>query len=179
MRTRGFALGCDAVRVEIRKYDDAWPKIFSRAREELTSIVGRRAVIEHVGSTSVPGLVAKPIIDILIGVNTLDPAYAESFVDVGYTYVPEHEATMPFRRFFKRYTKGSSVHVHMVVRTDPFFRDHIAFRDWLRAHPEDARAYGDLKLHLASRLDRDAYQEQKGPFIRAMTLRAVTVSEVD
>jgi GrpB-like predicted nucleotidyltransferase (UPF0157 family) len=163
-------------------YDPAWPRRFEDERAALQESIGLWATrIEHMGSTSVPGLAAKPIIDIMVGLRSLDDAgeCIPRVVALGYEYVPEFENEMPYRRFFRRDSTGHededwqptarSAHIHMVELTHWFFRDHLLFRDYLRAHPESARAYEALKHRLALEHagDREAYADAKSDFVQA------------
>jgi GrpB-like predicted nucleotidyltransferase (UPF0157 family) len=161
--------------VVVVPYDPAWPEWFERARTELGGALGGAAVtIEHVGSTSVPGLAAKPIVDIVIGVDTFARGrdVIEPVEALGYTYVPELESELPNRRYFRRYAReGEPVdyHVHMYEAGHPELLEYREFRDRLRADRELARAYEELKLELAVRFrdDRGAYTEGKEEFVRA------------
>jgi len=160
--------------IEIVDYDPTWPSAFVDARAELEAALGPCLVdIEHIGSTAVPGLAAKPVIDILVGLRSLDdtPIVVPAIEGLGYQYVPEFEVELPDRRYFRRYTNGLRTHqVHAVARTDHAWWDrHVAFRDRLRAHDEDRDAYADLKRRLAveHRDDRAAYTDAKSAFIHA------------
>ena len=170
--------------VQLVPYDERWPDLFTRAREALQTALGDPVVaIEHIGSTAVPGLAAKPIVDIMVGVDTLDHARAvliDPVEALGYAYAPEAEDEMPFRRYFRRRDpilspgfERAGYHVHMVEATHPFWGTHVAFRDHLRTHEEEAREYERLKLELAARHaeDRFAYTEAKAPFIEAVLER--------
>lgn len=134
---------------------------------------GTDVSIEHVGSTAVPGLGAKPIIDIMLGVSAL-PEVESRIAQLewrGYEYVPEYEAQLPERRYFvKPPTRPRSFHLHCVVRGSDFWRSHIEFRDYVREHPETAAAYLELKQDLAARYrtDRVAYTEGKSAFINSI-----------
>jgi len=159
-------------------YDPDWVAGFDAERERLLALFEPgEACIEHVGSTSVPELPAKPIVDMLLGVRQL--ADVERRIPAlearGWEYVREHEAVFPERRFLARPRHWPrSHHLHAVELGTPFWRDHLAFRDWLRAHPEDAAAYGRLKRELAARhgSDRSAYTEAKTSFVEAVLARA-------
>ena len=158
-------------------YDPVWVACFSAERERLLALFApREARIEHVGSTSVPGLAAKPIVDMLLGVRRL--ADVERRIPVlearGWEYVPEHEAVFPERRFLARPRRRPRTHhLHAVEIGSRFWNDHLAFRDQLRARPEDAAAYGRLKRELAARhgSDRSAYTEAKTSFVEAILAR--------
>ena len=128
------------------------------------------------GSTAVPGLAAKPVIDILIGVHRLsdDRFFLPPLADLGYTYVPEHETVFPERRYLHRIVDGRHTHhLHMVKPASEFFRVQLRFRDILRAHPEEAARYAALKYDLAARFhdDREAYTNGKSDLITAILER--------
>jgi GrpB-like predicted nucleotidyltransferase (UPF0157 family) len=160
--------------LEVRAYDPRWPELFRRAEGELRRALGEDAVaIEHVGSTAVPGLPAKPVIDIAIAVRSLSAGVVVAIEWLGYEYVPEYEDELPNRRYFHLHPEPelgpghTGYHVHVYAEGDPDFADYLRFRDYLRSHPEDAAAYGELKLRLAAEHadDRDAYQEAKSVFV--------------
>ena len=161
--------------VEIHPYDPAWPEGFAAERERLLGLFGPgEARVEHVGSTAVPGLAAKPILDLLLGVGALAVVEARipALEALGYEYIPRHEAIFPERRFFARPAprpRPRTHHLHAVVIGTPFWNDHLRFRDRLRAEPELARAYEALKRELAGRHreDREAYSEAKTDFVRS------------
>jgi GrpB-like predicted nucleotidyltransferase (UPF0157 family) len=159
-------------------HDPAWPSRFAEERDRLVALfAGVDVGIEHVGSTAVPGLAAKPVIDVLLGAPSLRdvedriPALAAD----GWSYVPEHEDALPDRRYFVKSAGGArSHHLHAVVNGSAFWRDHLAFRDFLRTHPADVRAYEALKRDLAAahRDDRAAYTDGKTAFVRGILFRA-------
>jgi GrpB-like predicted nucleotidyltransferase (UPF0157 family) len=160
-------------------YDEAWPSLFLRERGRIEGAIGPwMEGIEHIGSTAVPGLAAKPVIDIMVGVGSLDdsPVIVGRLVGIGYEYVPELERTMPSRRYFRRLTGGRRTHqIHLVERSNLGWWDrHVLFRDYLRSHPETVAEYGRLKCRLAERYrdDRQAYTEAKGDFISGVVVRA-------
>jgi GrpB-like predicted nucleotidyltransferase (UPF0157 family) len=160
--------------LELSPYSPLWPAIFEMEREHLLRILDpRSARIEHIGSTAVPGLGAKPIIDVMAGVPDL--RLVERCIDAlaaeGYRYVPEFEKAIPERRYFAK-TGGhlGSFHLHAVVYDTPFWQRHLKFRDALRADATLAADYWKLKLRLAARFpgDRAAYTDAKSSFIRAV-----------
>lgn len=132
-----------------------------------------RAEIEHIGSTSVVGLAAKPIIDIAILVESADDAIhaITPLVRLGYTCYGEAE--IPGRVYFDR-RAYEPCHIHLYVRGNPESERHLNFRDYLRAHPETAHQYAELKYALAEKFrdDRPAYTEAKTEFIRGIEARA-------
>lgn len=149
--------------IVIADYDPAWVRRFEEERAMIVRACGRDAFvrIEHVGSTAVPGLAAKPIIDIMPGVRSLD-AFAEhiaSLESLGYQYAPETERPMPelndpgmpFRRYFRKDVDGvRAFHMHTVEVTSGFWHEHLLFRNYLRTNPDEAHAYADLKRTLAA-----------------------------
>jgi putative glutamine amidotransferase len=163
---------------DIAGYDPAWAESFREEAARLRSALPGELVrgIEHVGSTSVPGLAAKPIVDIQITLSTLVPraTYVEPLEALGYRHVldpwrDEHE-------YFSRDVDGErAFQIHACLAGSDWERRHIAFRDWLRSHPEDAAAYADLKRSLARDHPRDimAYVDAKTPFIREIEQRAL------
>ena len=155
--------------VEVVDYDQDWPRAYAEERDRIAAAIGDAVLaIEHVGGTAVPGLPAKPVIDLMVGVEDIEragPAVA-GLINLGYEYVPELESQLPDRRYFRRGAPETH-HVHMVPVSSDYWADHLLFRDYLRGHPQAAEEYGELKRGLADRfrLDRDAYRAGKVPFI--------------
>jgi GrpB-like predicted nucleotidyltransferase (UPF0157 family) len=158
--------------VRIEPYDPSWPARFEEERAALADVLGDRAVggVHHVGSTAVPGLDAKPVIDILVGVTDLASSRAciEPLAALGYLYAPYRTSEMHW--FCKPEPARRTHHLHLVPTGSRRFREELAFRDHLRAHPEVAGEYGALKHRLAVRFefDREAYTDAKEEFIRAV-----------
>ena len=163
--------------VELTPYSPMWPAVFEIEKQRLYGIFGPDAVlIEHVGSTAVPGLGAKPVIDVMLGAPAL--AIVErripELVESGYRYVPEFERAIPQRRYFvKLQGHPGTFHLHAVVIDSPFWKEQLAFRDALRADAALAGRYWQLKRRLAARFpsDRAAYTDGKSDFIRAVVAR--------
>jgi GrpB-like predicted nucleotidyltransferase (UPF0157 family) len=157
--------------VVIHNYESEWPLQFAAEHVRLHPLLPG-ALIEHIGSTAIAGLLAKPIIDILIGVKSL--ADIESRIpaieSLRYQYVQKHERVLPQRRYFTKSVAGSAFHIHAVVEGGDFWLDHLAFRDALRADPELASRYAALKLQFAEqyKTDRAAYTDAKAPFIQGV-----------
>jgi len=169
--------------VIVAPYSDAWPSQFGGVRDELsTAFDGVRARIEHIGSTAVPGLPAKPVIDALLGVDALATVESRigALAERGYRYRPEYEDVLPMRRYFVRDADGGQlrVHLHAVVEGSDLWREHLAFRDVLRGDEALRAAYGMLKRDLAARFahDKTAYTDAKGPFIQAAIATALAAS---
>lgn len=161
--------------VLIADYDLRWPEEFAREKERIVRSLGDATggAIEHVGSTSVPGCAAKPIIDIMIGVRELavGERCIEPLVGLGYEYMGEYG--IPGRFYFRK-GEPRSHHIHLVEHGCDFWVRHIAFRDLLRARPDLAEQYSALKRELAGQYgaDRVGYTEAKTPFIDAVLAQA-------
>jgi len=159
--------------IEIIPYNPRWPEQYAEERTRLSQALGDVAQrIEHNGSTSVPGLAAKPVIDIQISVGTLQPmdAYRIPLQQLGYFHVPhKDDAFCPF--FHRPKEWPHTHHVHVVEAGSEEEARTLAFREYLRDHAEVAEEYANLKLALApqfsaSELDsRQAYADAKGEFI--------------
>lgn len=155
--------------------DPTWPRLFEEEKARLLAGFGAHFVaLEHIGSTAVPGLDAKPIIDILGGVTSMAAADAllEPLCAAGWDTSPEFNATLRDRRFLLRWPEGVRTHhLHLVVFASEAWRVRLLFRDRLRARPELARQYRDLKYALAKahRADREAYTAAKTNFISSIT----------
>jgi GrpB-like predicted nucleotidyltransferase (UPF0157 family) len=162
--------------VRIVPYDPSWPDRFDQEKALLEATVGRRTTggIHHVGSTAVPGLDAKPVIDILIGVDSLTASRPciESLSALGYIYAPYRPDEMHW--FCKPSPNHRTHHLHLVPTGSTRYRDELAFRDALRADRALATEYRDLKRALAveHEHDREAYTKAKGAFIRRVVLAA-------
>ena len=170
-------LGTDGGHIEIVEYRPVWTKIFDCER---AAIMERRHpwVIEvhHVGSTSVPGLAAKPLLDIMPVVANPDEGESavEAMTTLGYLYRGDNG--LPGRFYFDKIVEGRRVvHAHMYPQDHSDVGKLMAFRDHLRTHQEAALAYERLKRELASkyRNEREAYTDAKGEFIRDITAAAL------
>ncbi len=155
--------------IDIVAYQDDWSDKYERERVRLYPVVKDVAKgIEHIGSTSVPGLAAKPIIDIAVHLATVKqvPELLEPLARLDYTY--EGEYGLPGRHFF---TKGEprTFHLHLVDDTTNHWQRWITFRDLLRGDPKLCQAYQQLKGELARkyRFDRATYSDSKSDFINA------------
>jgi len=160
--------------VKIHKYDQSWSIQFEKYKEELTDILEQFNKIEHIGSTSIEGMGAKPIIDILITVDQLDDAdqNVSKLVELGYEYHKDQEEDFPFRRYLVLKQNGNhKIHIHMVPDDHEFVREHLAFRDYLRKHSDVRDEYHLLKTRLANKYrdDREGYQNAKAVFIESIT----------
>ncbi len=135
------------------------------------------SAIEHVGSTAVPGLASKPVLDIdvlLVSLAVL-PAAVERLAGLGYVY--RGDLGVPGREAFRAPRGTVPHHLYVCPPHSAEFRRHVALRNYLRNHPKEAREYGDLKKALALRFpnDRDAYLAGKSEFVCELTRRAIAV----
>ena len=163
-------------KVKIVSFNAAWAEAFRVESDTLELVLGNIAlVIHHIGSTSIPGACAKPIIDmmpVVTDINLID-SLNHKFEAIG--YVPREEFGIPGRRFFTKDTAGErSHHIHIYQVGHPEIIRHLAFRDYLRSHPEQLAAYCLLKNDLARRYpdDINAYTDGKTVFIREIDKRA-------
>jgi GrpB-like predicted nucleotidyltransferase (UPF0157 family) len=158
--------------------DPAWPIMYSEEAERLrNALAPLPAVVHHIGSTAIPGIHAKPIIDILLEVD--DPRaldhHVASFEALGYVALGEYG--IPGRRFYRKDSPAGlrTHHIHAFERGSAGSIRHLAFRDYMRVHPEIAHAYGALKQTLALRHPEDieAYMDGKDAFIKLHEQRAL------
>ena len=153
-----------------------WTKFYEQEKDTIISALGTKNIsrINHIGSTSVPGLIAKPTIDILLEIPTdADiPSLTAALISAGYICNTQPNNPAPHLMFMKGYTpqgfRGQAVHLHVRFPGD---WDELYFRDYLRSHPKTAKSYGKLKQNLQLRYehDRDAYTEAKTDFIQEAT----------
>lgn len=160
--------------IEIVEYEPRWATTYQQEKEIINVALKQEIIdIQHIGSTSVPGLSAKPIIDILIAVNKLASAenYSFQLQKIGYQYIYYTENVD--RLFFRKGTPRSH-HVHIVEYDRWTYWRHILFRDYLVAHPETAQQYEQLKREMAIKFkaDRDAYTDSKTAFIQSIVALA-------
>lgn len=158
----------------IADYQPQWPAQFLAVAAEIrAALAGLDTRLEHIGSTAVPGLCAKPVLDLLLGVDALDELmrHAEGLAGLGFVYRPGYEAELPGRRYFVRPAAAvPRVHLHAVLRGGALWRAHLQFRDRLREDAVARARYAALKRELARRHagDKAAYTEAKAPFIQAL-----------
>jgi len=165
--------------VKLAAYDPQWPTLYEKEKRLILDAIGRIVVgIEHIGSTAVSGLGAKPIIDIMVAVKSLKDSEKciEPLQRIGYEYVPERETSIPERRYFRKGKppKEQHYHLHMVELKSEFWKRQLLFRNYLRSHPEVAQDYLNLKKRLAIkyRLNREGYTKAKTAFIESIVARA-------
>ena len=165
-------------RVEVVAHDPMWKEDYEREAGRIAAALGPVVVaIHHIGSTAIAGIAAKPIIDMLleiVDVGDLD-RHAARLEAVGYE--ARGEFGIPGRRYFRKddATRRRTHHLHAFRVESPDITRHLAFRDYMRAHPDEARTYGRLKLRLAAEHpdDMDAYMDGKDGYVKALQARAL------
>jgi GrpB-like predicted nucleotidyltransferase (UPF0157 family) len=144
------------MRIKLENSNHDWPVNFSIEAERLRAALGPVLLqLEHIGSTSVPGLAAKPVIDIQAGVTSVQEFESSGGIATleaaGYDYLPDYETMVPFRRLFTRNLDGIRLNnLHLVAADHPWFRRHLIFRDYLRATPSARERYESVKRELAT-----------------------------
>lgn len=163
--------------ITIANYSPAWPREFQKLKDMLWRHVSGNAVdIVHFGSTAVPGLAAKSVIDLTIVIHDRAdfPALKTSLENLG--FIHEGDLSIPGREAFKDGPKEGYMPYHLYVCTHdtPSHLKHLTFRDYLRTHPFAVMAYGNLKRHLAQSCegDLDAYTSGKTTFIESILTKA-------
>jgi GrpB-like predicted nucleotidyltransferase (UPF0157 family) len=166
----------DMRNVVVVPYDPDWPAQFRAEATQIAAIFGPELLsIHHIGSTAIPGLNAKPIIDIMPIVRDIEKVdlFNPAMIQLGYE--PKGENDIPGRRYF---VKGSDAHrthhVHIYALDNAEVKRHLDFRDYLIVHPEEAEYYGSLKAELARQFPHDifGYMAGKDGFIREIILKA-------
>lgn len=166
-------LGVKRHEVQLVPYNEEWATLFQKTKSEVQRILNSNVIdIQHIGSTAIRGIVAKPILDVAVIVRNLDAINFEDMKRNGYVY--GGEAGVPGRSFFAKYRGGdiSTHHIHCYEQNNQNLLANIAFRDYLIEHPDYAKQYNDLKLHLAEQYadNRITYTNEKTDFIK-MILR--------
>jgi len=161
--------------IEVVPYRPEWPAKFRDIGSNIRQALGDAAIrIDHIGSTAVPGLDAKPVIDVQVSVASFEPMelYQERMLEAGYIWKSDNPELT--KRYFREATGMERTHIHMRVRGSWGEQFALLFRDYLRNNAEDARRYSEAKRDLAQRfrLEREAYVEAKEPIIWDIMRRA-------
>ena len=169
------SLGAADDKVELVEYRDEWPSAFKTASRRILEACKDAVVhVEHIGSTAIPGLIAKPILDVLLGLNlTKDERIVEPMMNLGYEFLGEYG--IPGRSYFVLRSSGREiVHAYAFAIADDAWTRHLFFLDYLRQDPEAQRQYATLKRELAEQFphERDAYTGAKTDFIRSIEKKA-------
>jgi GrpB-like predicted nucleotidyltransferase (UPF0157 family) len=185
------------MKIHIEPYKAHWKELYTSLQRELLTILdGLNPSIEHIGSTSVEGLSAKPVIDIMVGLSGFEPeSVVHRLLPHSYCYVRAFNAAIPERRFFIRLKTEADkstiidspaaiteainehklAHIHVVQFGGDFWERHLAFREYLKHHPEVKNQYQSLKLELAKKDWPDAFSfnEAKDAFIKQVEKLAI------
>ena len=169
-----MVLGLQRGVVKIVPYQQEWAALYEEEKQRILAAISQDVLeIQHVGSTSIPGMPAKPILDMAIAVRSFEEAGVciPPMEAIGYRY--KGECDIPFRHYFVK-DKPRTHQIHMVERGSSEWERMLLFRDFLRYHPVAAREYADLKLRLASEYNSDVerYTNMKGPFIEKIIMEA-------
>jgi GrpB-like predicted nucleotidyltransferase (UPF0157 family) len=169
-------------RITVVEYDPEWPSFYEEEKELILDAVGEHVKsIEHFGSTSVPGLGAKPIIDIIAGLDSQKIAdrCLPALAAIGYDDVTPEPTDDDWYYCLGKGLHSPGVHLHLVKHGSDFWMRHILFRDYLRTHPDTAKEYFELKLRLVEKYAdmREVYTESKTDFIENVLENALKGSK--
>src|SRR3989338_10555629 len=149
--------------IEVVPYSPEWPEMFASEAELIKQALGNNCItIHHIGSASVPGLSAKPIIDILPVVRDIQEVDKATKAMESLGYEAKGEYGMAFRRYFQDRKSVRTHHEYLYQEADPEISRYLKFRDWMRSHASDAENYGQLKLELAKKFPHDILQYCNG-----------------
>lgn len=162
-------------KVEVSSYDENWPQAYQSEAEKIRTIFVPIIVdIYHIGSTSVPGLSAKPVIDILVEVSSIEKVdeFNQDMILLGYE--ARGENGIPQRRYFQKGGNERTHHVHIFEKGNPEIARHVTFRNYLRNYPQEATRYGALKEELAKRFpyDIEKYISGKDSLVKELDEKA-------
>ena len=162
------------MKIIIEPYNSSWETNYKEESQHLENSIKESGIrIEHIGSTAIKGLGAKPIIDIMIGLKDFSKAdvYVPKIVSLGYQYISKFEDVMPYRRFFIKEINGKrTCHIHMVEQETEFWVRHLKFRNHLRNDNEDRDKYFELKMNLSKKEwnNSNEYADAKSEFIKSI-----------
>lgn len=158
-------------KIEVVEYDKSWPAMFESEADRIKHAMGSNCIeVHHIGSTSIPGLCAKPIIDLLPVVKDIQEVDKAKLAMESIGYEAKGEYGIAFRRYFQKETH----HIHVYQEGDPEISRYLKFRDWMRSHPSDAENYGKLKMELAKKFPHDilGYCNGKDAFVAKLDAKS-------
>jgi GrpB-like predicted nucleotidyltransferase (UPF0157 family)/GNAT superfamily N-acetyltransferase len=161
--------------IQVVPYNSLWPEMFKEEAEKVKKALGENCVeIHHIGSTSVPGLAAKPVIDIIPVVRDITKVDEANERMMVLGYEAQGEFGIPFRRYFQKGGDDRTHNVHIFEQGSPEVDRHLKFRDWMRTHDDDRNAYAGLKHQLAKQFPHDTvgYCNGKDVFISDIDFKA-------
>lgn len=163
--------------IDVVPYRDEWARLYEEERAMVASLLGDNLQdIYHIGSTAVPGLAAKPVIDMMAAVNSLDEVDLVNEQLAGLGYEAKGEFGIGGRRFFMKGGDERTHHLHVFLKGSSELTRHLALRDYLRANPAEAKRYGDLKLQLAALHPNsiDDYIAGKSSLVKELEAKALS-----
>jgi GrpB-like predicted nucleotidyltransferase (UPF0157 family) len=167
------------IRIEVVPYNPSWRNEFENESKRVTSALGENVVVvHHIGSTAIPNIYAKPIVDLLVEVKDITQVGDRNWAMEALGYEVMGEFGISGRRYFRKDNEAGirTHHIHTYEVASSEVERHLAFRDYIIAHPEDAQKYSDLKRELVKKLsidDIEGYMNGKDAFIKEMEKRAV------
>lgn len=173
------------MQIEVVQYDPYWIEQYEQEKEKILSAVSRWVVsLDHVGSTSIPGLSAKPTIDMCMGIEDLQLAndhIIPALEKFNYDYLPQLEEAIPDRRYIQKLDADGKhlFHIHIVHKNSQRKKDYLSFKNYLINHPLELQKYAELKLKLAEKYkhNREAYTESKADFIKKIIYKYNKLNE--
>ncbi|MBM6619967.1 GrpB family protein [Bacillus suaedaesalsae] len=162
-------------KIEVVPYQENWRNLYHTEEQLLRNVLGEQlSQIHHIGSTSIPRMMAKPIIDILIEVNNIDKVDSFNHIFIKIGYEPKGENGIKNRRYFQKGGNDRTHHVHIFPAGHSEVTRHLAFRDYLIAHPTEAKRYEELKRKLASQYihNPNLYSEGKNELVKELDKKA-------
>lgn len=164
-------------RVEVVPYSPEWKTLFEKEKQLLESIFSAEVEIHHIGSTSVPELSAKPIIDIMLAADSLEQVEKATPCIEAAGYVAMGENGIPRRRYFQKHDENGirKVHLHSFEKGSHQIYRHLVFRDYLRSHPEESGRYASVKEEAARKYEYDieSYIAEKSPIVKEIEQKAM------
>jgi GrpB-like predicted nucleotidyltransferase (UPF0157 family) len=165
-------------KVTLVTYDASWPVKYQEEKQRIIEAIGKYVLaIEHIGSTAIPFMIAKPVIDIQVGLKSLRDAVhcIPKLEKLGYKYLPEIESIEPNRRLFRKPSKGEKKYqIHMWKYQSEGWENFLLFRDYLQENSETSKEYEFVKKYMAKRFPENevAYSIGKEGFIQVILRRA-------
>jgi len=175
LKNQGGASKTDKRRVEVVSYNSNWKKMYKEESEKIKNILNDIIIdIHHIGSTAIPGIKAKPVIDILVEVKDIEAVdqYNHEMEELGYEVMGEYG--IPKRRFFRKGGNKRTHHIHIFQAGNEEIERHINFKEYLITHPDKRREYSKLKEKLANKYtyDVESYTNGKSDFIKEIDRKA-------
>jgi len=170
-------LGLERGKVQLAPYDPEWATYFNTEADQIKTLLGKKLLgIEHIGSTSIPGMDAKPILDLMVAVNSIDDyaEYIEQLQKLGYSFRQDNRNEQEHILFVKGPEEKRTHYLKLTTPDSNFWREHVLFRDYLIHHPNRAEEYRLLKHDLLNKFanERSKYTEDKADFIKETIILA-------